>query len=78
MKIRKIDELEDFIQAVHKCEGQVTLTSQRGDYYDLKSLLSAIHALTGSHGDELELFCSHKEDEQNFFKFFNDNPDVLK
>ena len=46
----------------------------------MKSLLTqyvAIGALLGEKGDELELFCSSKEDEVKFLKFFNENPEVM-
>ena len=55
MKLTKIDHVEDFLAAVNECEGDVTLTSQYGDKYNLKSLLSqyvAIGALLGDKGDE--------------------------
>ena len=46
----------------------------------MKSALSqyiAIAALLGNHGDELELWCDSKDDEQYFFDFFNHNPEVI-
>ena len=50
------------------CTGDVILTSEYGDKYNLKSTLSqyiAIAALLGQHGEELELWCSNREDEAN-------------
>lgn len=76
MKLTKISQVEDFLAIVNTCKGDVTLTSQYGD----KSLLTqyvAIGALLGERGDELELFCSSKEDEAKFLKFFNENPEVM-
>lgn len=80
MKLTKISQVEDFLAIVNTCKGDVTLTSQYGDKYNMKSLLTqyvAIGALLGERGDELELFCSSKEDETKFLKFFNENPEVM-
>ena len=80
MKLTKISQVEDFLAIVNTCKGDVILTSQYGDKYNMKSLLTqyvAIGALLGERGDELELFCSSKEDEAKFLKFFNDNPEVM-
>lgn len=80
MKIKNIIHVNKFLQAVEKCEHDVWLTSPQGDQYNLKSARSqyiAIAALLGNHGDELELWCSSKDDEQYLFDFFNHNPDVI-
>lgn len=80
MKLTKISQVEDFLAIVNTCKGDVTLISQYGDKYNMKSLLTqyvAIGALLGERGDELELFCSSKEDEAKFLKFFNENPEVM-
>lgn len=80
MKLTKISQVEDFLAIVNACKGDVALTSQYGDKYNMKSLLTqyvAIGALLGERGDELELFCSSKEDEAKFLKFFNENPEVM-
>lgn len=80
MKLTKISQVEDFLVIVNSCKGDVTLTSQYGDKYNMKSLLTqyvAIGALLGERGDKLELFCSSKEDEAKFLKFFNENPEVM-
>lgn len=80
MKLTKISQVEDFLAIVNTCKGDVTLTSQYGDKYNMKSLLTqyvVIGALLGEKGDELELFCSSKEDEAKFLKFFNENPEVM-
>ena len=64
MKLTKISQVEDFLAIVNTCKGDVTLASQYGDKYNMKSLLTqyvAIGALLGERGDELELFCSSKE-----------------
>lgn len=80
MKLTKISQVKDFLAIVNTCKGDVILTSQYGDKYNMKSLLTqyvAIGALLGERGDELELFCSSKEDEAKFLKFFNENPEVM-
>lgn len=59
--------------------GDVTLRSLDGDIFNLKSKLSqyiAIAALLGQHGDELELFCSDREDEGKFMQFLMENPSI--
>lgn len=79
MKIRNIDQLNDFISAVNRCEGSVWLESPEGDNFNLKSQFSqyiALGALLSAHGDRLELFCSHKDDEKNFFEFLVNHPEV--
>ena len=79
MRLTKIKEVNDFLEIVNHCKGEVTLTSPYGDKYNLKSLLTqyvAIAALLGEHGDELELFCSDSSDEGKFMNFLMKNPDV--
>lgn len=79
MKLTKISQVENFLAVVNSCKGDVILTSKYGDKYNMKSLLTqyiAIEALLGERGDELELFCSLREDEVKFLKFFNENPEV--
>ena len=81
MKFKNQGEIKEFFSIVDGCEGDVVLTSRYGDRYNLKSTLTqyiAIAALLGQKGDELELFCSKKEDENKFLKFFYENPEVLK
>ena len=80
MKLTKISQVENFLAVVNSCKGDVILTSKYGDKYNMKSLLTqyiAIEALLGERGDELELFCSLREDEVKFLKFFNENPEVV-
>lgn len=80
MKINNIKEVKGFLSAVRQCRGTVYLRSQMGDIYNLKSELSqyiAIGALLDEHGDELELFCEDKADEQLFFQYFRNFPDVI-
>lgn len=80
MKILNEVELNSFLEAVNGAKGNVFLKSKEGDCFNLKSTLAcyvAIAELLGEHGDELELFCDNRNDEQLFFKFFRENPEVL-
>ena len=80
MKIRKIEQLDDFLAAVDKCVGDVYLESVQGDRYNLKSQLNkyiALGALLTDKSEMLELFCDKKEDEKHFLKFFYEHPEVL-
>lgn len=78
MRIKNIQDAEIFLSVVDACKGNVTLKSQYGDVYNLKSKLAqyvAIAALVGEHGDELELWCSEKEDEAKFLRMFEEHPE---
>lgn len=80
MKIKNIKDLQVFLEVVRQCNGDVILTSQYGDKFNLKSELSqyvAIAALLGEHGDELELWCSNKSDETKFLEMFKENPAMV-
>ena len=80
MKLSNTKEIWEFKFAVSQCKGDVWLCSNEGDRFNLKSTVSqyiALAALLTEKGDNLELFCSLKEDEQYFFKFFKENPDTL-
>ena len=58
MKIKNVKDVNVFLGVVNECTGDVILTSEYGDKYNLKSTLSqyiAIAALLGQHGVELEL-----------------------
>lgn len=80
MKIKNLKDVEIFLNVVNECKGDVILTSQYGDKFNLKSALTqyvAIVALVGEHGDELELWCSEKEDEMKFLKMFDENPEMV-
>lgn len=80
MKIKNIKNVETFLEVVNGCKGEVTLTSVYGDKYNLKSALTqyvAVAALLGDHGEELELWCTDKDDEKKFLKMFNEHPEML-
>lgn len=79
MKITNIAQVEDFIKAVDKCDGEVWLESPYGDKLNLKSRFSqyiALGQLLGEHGEYLDLYCSEPNDKAYFFKYFADYPEV--
>lgn len=80
MEIKNIKDVETFLKIVDSCNGEVTLTSVYGDKFNMKSKLTqyvAVSALLGEHGDELELWCSDKCDEEKFLKMFSDYPEMV-
>lgn len=80
MKLNNINEIEAFRSAIKACKGDVWLESSNGDRYNLKSVFSqyiALGAMLSENGEELELFCSLREDEANFFKFFCEYPETI-
>lgn len=80
MKIGNVKQLNDFELVVNECVGQVWLESPEGDRFNLKSVFSkyiSYGRLLSECGDYLELFCSDKDDEQRFFKYFERHPDVI-
>ena len=77
MRLNNMTELQEFLAIVNSCDGAVWLESNDGDRFNLKSNLSqyvALGALLEHEGAELELFCSSREDESKFIKFFIHNP----
>lgn len=80
MRLKNTYALNRFIEAVDKCKGDVLLKSQCGDEFNLKSTISqyiALGALLREEGENLELFCSNKEDEAFFLDFFQEFPETL-
>lgn len=80
MRLKNIDQVNDFLNTVDSCVGEVYLTSIYGDKFCMKSYMSryvAIGALLGERGDELELYCENKDDEIKFINFFYTHEDVL-
>ncbi len=80
MKINNITLVNEFLQIVRECKGNVYLTSNEGDKFNLKSAMSqyvAMGALLGQKGDELELWCEEKEDEAKFMKFLQEHPETI-
>lgn len=81
MRLRNIQQIEEFLAAVRKCKSDVWLESTSGDKFSMKSKFStyvALGALLSAQGDQFELFCANHEEEVYFYDFFNHNPDVLK
>ena len=80
MRLTNSKEIMEFRNAIAKCKGDVWLEDQEGNKFNLKSVISqyiALGELLQDKGETLELFCSHREDESHFMKFFKDNPDTL-
>ena len=80
MQLNNIKEVQDFMNTVESCSGNVLLKSPQGDVFNLKSSFSkyiAVGRLIEESASELELFCENHEDEVKFFKFFNENPGTL-
>ena len=79
MKFTNVIEVNEFMRTVQSCEGEVWLESPYGDKYVLKSAFSsyiAMAALLSEKGEELELYCQFPKDEQLFYKYFNEHPEV--
>lgn len=80
MKLNNITLVNEFLEIVKTCNGNVYLTSGEGDKFNLKSAISqyvAMGALLGQKGDELELWCDEKDDEAKFMKFLSEHPETL-
>ena len=66
MRLRSEADVQQFLEAVEKCGGDVYLKSPEGDIFNLKCSMSryiAIGRLIEEQGDTLELFASRKEDQ---------------
>ena len=66
MRLRSEADIQEFLDAVNACEGEVYLKSPEGDIFNLKSSMSryiAIGRLIEEQGDSLELFADRKEDQ---------------
>lgn len=81
MILKDKKSIRKFLDVVDSCEGHVWLVSPWGDRYNLKSELSryvAVTELLKAKGELLELYCQLTDDERKFYKFFGENPEVLK
>ena len=79
MKLKNIEQVNDFLSTVDSCEGSVWLESEFGDRFNLKSKFSqyvAMAALLGENGEALELYCQLPEDRARFYNFFKEHPGV--
>ena len=66
MRLRSEAVVQEFLDAVSQCGGDVYLKSPEGDIFNLKSSMSryiAIGRLIEEQGDTLELFADRKEDQ---------------
>lgn len=73
MKLCNINDVADFKDVVNQCKGKVLLKSTEGDVFNVKSTLSqyiAIGELLKTEGNDLELYCDEKQDEELFIEFF--------
>lgn len=80
MRLKNSKEIKAFEEAINKSKGDVWLETPEGDKLNLKSLYCkyiAIDRLLEDRGNDLELYCQLREDEMNFFNFFNNYPDSL-
>ena len=76
MLLRNAKDIDAIIKAVAECHGDVILRHINGhEEFNLKSTLSqymAIARLCEDHGDEYELFCMNRADEQRMLQFFHE------
>ena len=76
MLLKNVKDVESLLSAIARCKGDVFLRSMDGsEEFNLKSTISkyvAIGRLCEDHGDEYEIFCLDKTDEQYMFKFFEE------
>ena len=74
MLLKNTKDVDNLIQAVDRCRGDVILRSTDGrEEFNLKSVLSrymAIGELCREHGDEYEIFCMNPADEGYMLGFF--------
>ena len=80
MKFKTYEEIREFLDIVDSCEHDVYLRSVYGDVYNLKSRLSqylGVAALLSEHGDELELFCADRADEQKLIRYLYNHRQIL-
>ena len=74
MLLKNVNDVEALKFAVSRCKYDVLLRSMDGsEEFNLKSQISqyiAIGRLCEEHGDEYEIFCTSKSDEQHLLGFF--------
>lgn len=66
MRLRHMNQLDQYLRPLDRCKGKVYLNSQYGDSYNLRSKLSqllALNALLDAPEDSFELICEKKEDD---------------
>ena len=65
MRLHSEADIQEFLDTVASCEGDVYRKSPEGDIFNLKSSLSryiAVGQLIEEQGDDLELFADRRED----------------
>ena len=75
MRLRSEADVQEFLDAVSQCGGDVYLKSPEGDIFNLKSSLScyvAVGQLIQEKGDSLELFADRREDRALLMKMVAD------
>ncbi len=74
MLLKNAKDIDNLIDAVNHCRGDVLLRSTDGrEEFNLKSVLSryvAIGELCKDHGDSYEVFCMDRADEGYMMNFF--------
>ena len=53
MKIKNLKDVETFLNVVNECKGDVTLTSQYGDKFNLKSALTQYGLFRNERNEQL-------------------------
>ena len=75
MLLKNAKDIDNLINAVDRCRGDVLLRSTDGrEEFNLKSVLSryvAIGELCKEHGDSYEVFCMDRADEVYMLNFFH-------
>ena len=79
MRLKSIEDVEEFMEVIKGCKGPIYLTDWRvdrnGEYnlqLNLKSSLSlyfGVSKLLAEHGDWFEIHTSNQEDESKIMKF---------
>ena len=76
MLLRNAKEIDNLIEAVDRCRGEVILRSTDGkEEFNMKSTLSryiAIGELCKDHGDHYEIYCMERSDQGYMMNFFYD------
>lgn len=81
MRLRTIEDAEEFMEVIKSCQGPVYLTdwqvNEEGEYnlrLNLKSTLSlyfGISKLLEEHGDWFEVHATNREDENKLMEFID-------
>lgn len=74
MLLKNVNDIDNLIDAISRCRGDVILRSVDGrEEFNMKSVLSryiAIGELCKDHGDKYEFFCMNRADEGYMINFF--------